>query len=343
MRKEKGEISVGMIIAIIIVIVSLVILALTYYQMVKENDLDRQTCQTSAMMRGTIPDSIPESQIKDLVQLKCKTKKICVTTNVIQKGECQEEFGSLEGKYSTYRISNNKEKAEKQIKTLLAREMADCWDMLGRGAYQIFKRELTAKNAFASYGVICSRIKFDKTVTDEKNGPQIKELTRFNEYLLRYKHPNMNVSYWDFLRNSYDGETMNILFGQSISGSQTSSNKNQNNLEEFFNVKVNLTKTQAIMYVEASPTAIGPLIGASVGGLIGTIVGANAGSHLFNGFFIGGSVGWGAGDFVQMKMLNWDGLFPEGSYAASIFLIDYTMESFEKFNRKANFQIASIS
>ncbi|MEM4181901.1 MAG: hypothetical protein QXX68_01975 [Candidatus Pacearchaeota archaeon] len=342
---KKGEMSVGMIVAIIIVIVTIVIIALTYYQLIKTEDLDRETCKTSAVLRGTIPDSILESQAKDLVQLKCKTKKICVTTNRWPlKGECQKDFGSLEGKYSTYRISKDKEKAEKQIKTLLAREMADCWDMLGRGAYAIFKREITVKKSVGSVGIICSRIKFDETVTEKDNNPQLKELEGFNDYLLRYKHPQMNVSYWDFLRNSYDGETMNILFGQSVSGSGSTSSGNPQSSElisDFLNTKINLTTTQAIMYVEARPTAMGALIGASVGGIVGGLLGFKAG-HPFAGAMIGGVAGWGAGDWIHLKSLKVEGMFPEAEYAAGVFLLDYTSEGFKKFNEKGEFYIASL-
>lgn len=346
---KRGEITVGMIVAIVIVVVSIVIIALTYYQLIKTEDLDRETCKASAVMRGTLPDGIAASQVKDLVQLKCKTKKICVTTNKIMRGECQKDFGSLEGKYSTYRISKDREKAEKQIKTLLAREMVDCWDMLGRGAYSIFKREITPKSSIGSVGVICSRIKFDETVTENDDGPQLKELAGFNDYLLRYKHPQMDVSYWDFLRNSYDGETMNILFGQSVVGSDGQTNlqnqKDKELLNGFFNAKINLTTTQAIMYVEARPTAMGAIIGSVVGGIGGGILGAvifKSPTSSFKGVFIGSLVGWGAGDWIHLKKERLEGKFPEADYAAGIFLIDYTSEGFTKFNERGDFYIASI-
>jgi hypothetical protein len=281
------------------------------------------------MFRGSIPEGkvMDMANAKEIIYLKCKTEKICVTTNNIfqGKGKCEGNFGTAEDKYSTYRIRKDKTKAEQQIKTLLAREMADCWDMLGKGAYSIFNREMTARNDLGAVAVVCSRIRFDETITGNSEGQlNIKEISGFNHYLLSHKVPNHEISYWDFLRNAYDGETMAILSGQMVKGSTEASS--------FLNEKLDITDTKTIVFMEVRPTLAGALIGMGIGGTIGAIGGGYVAG--VKGFFIGATagavIGLEAGDWIQEKDLNEQGLFSDGTSAAGIFLTDYNMEGFQK-------------
>jgi uncharacterized membrane protein len=338
--KNKAEISVSMIIGIVIIVLTFGIIAIVYSQLITPVDMDREVCKQYAALRGTMPDGLATGQIKDLIALKCKTKRICVTSKTLLqgKGECEKELGS---DYSTYRI---KEKtAEQQIKTLLAREMADCWDMLGRGNLQIFAREITTDSPIESVGVICSRIHFDETIT-ESNGLNIQQITGMNRYLLSHKVPNYEISYWDFLRNAYDGETMAILYGQGVQDNQVAKTLT------FLEAPTDLTKTKAITYVEASPTAAGAIFGAMAGagvGVIGSIF-----VPKMTGFFIGGGAYLGArvGEWAHLENLGKEKLFKSAedskqTSASAIFLTDYTMEGFQRFseNEKAGFQIASYA
>jgi hypothetical protein len=310
-----------MIVGIVIIVITFGIVALVYTQLITPIDIDRSVCHTSAVTRGTLPE-IAGGVAKELISLKCKTKRICVTTkNVFQgRGECSYLLGE---DFSTYRIK--KDKADQQIKLLLAREMADCWEMLGKGNIAIFGREMRADNSIGAIAVVCSRIHFDETITGNKEGQLgIQEIQGFNQYLLSRKVPNHEVSYWDFLRNAYDGETIDILSGPMIKGKEE-------NVLNFLNEELQITDTKAIVFMEVRPTLAGAMIGAPIGGTIGAIAGAKAG---FTGFFMGlgggTAIGWKAGDAVHVGSLRADGLFSDGTSAAGTFLTDYDLKGFQE-------------
>ncbi len=339
--KKKAEIGTSMIIGLILVVATIVILGLAFYQLnMGGEEIDREACRTSAIFRSTLPE-IGTGQLKEMISLNCKTKKICVTTNKIKKGECENEFGTTEGKYSSYRVDSDKTKAEQQIKMLLAREMAECWEMLGRGNLVIFKRTFESEN-IGSVGVICSRVHFDETITGNKKGQlDLKELGGMNQYLLTHKVPNNDISYWDFLRNAYDGETANLIYGP-----QMLTKEGENALDEFQNTKLDLTITKAIMMVEIRSTARGAFFGGAIGtgaGLIGAVAskGTLAGPMIIGG----GILGWNIGDKFQLWMNKKKGINIDGSEAvSSIFLIDYTSEGFERFSGSGeSFEIASYA
>ncbi len=362
MKNKKADISVSMIIGIVIVVITFAIIALVYYQLTTSVNLDRETCKTSAMFRGSMPSEKFGSfaGAQDLISLKCKTRKICVTTNKIVRGECEKDFGNLEGKYSTYRISKDPIKADQQIKTLLAREMADCWDMLGRGNFAIFKIEMTTQTSIGAVAVVCSRIQFDKTIIGTGDGQLgIQEIKGFNRYLLTHKVPNYEISYWDFLRNAYDGETMTLLSGQMVKG-----NSNSGKVSSFLDETLKIDDAKTIVFMEVRPTLAGALIGGGIGGTIGAISGGGlAGAKgLLRGAAGGAYLGLEVGDWIQTKDLNENGLFQDGTSAAGIFLTTYDMKGFQdilpklkpqqewyehfkfwKRNIKASFEIASYA
>jgi hypothetical protein len=315
---KKAEISVSMIVGIVIIVITFGIVALVYSQLITPIDMDREVCKQSAVFRGTLPEGAIAGQTKDLISLKCKTKRICVTTkNVFQgKGECSHLLGE---DFSTYRIKNKT--ADQQIKTLLAREMADCWDMLGRGNIAIFARDMKSKTSIGAVAVICSRIHFDETITGTGEGQLgIKEIQGFNRYLLSHKVPNHEVSYWDFFRNTYDGETMAILSGNTVAGS------------DFLNDKMNITDTKTIVFIEVRPTIAGALMGSAITGTVGALVGAKVGgvAGFMGGGLTGAKFGFDFGDWAHLKLLENEGLFPDGTNAAGIFLTDYNMKGFKE-------------
>jgi hypothetical protein len=338
MKNKKAEISVGMIIGLVVVVMTFGILALVYSNIMWSTDFDREVCSISAKTRGTITERLALDAVKakDIIPIKCKTKLICVTTNTWpKKGECGDVFGTLEGKFVTYRIKDKD--AENQIKTLMAREMADCWDMLGRGHLAIFNREFTTEKSIGAVAIICSRIHFDKTITE---GLGIKEISEMNRYLLTHKVPNHEVSYWDFLRNSYHGETMAILSGPSIKGTGMEF--------DFYTTKTPIDKTKAIIFLEARPTLAGAIVGGLGGGLVGTIGGGLIGGPkvaIFGGsaLTIAGAI---IGDEVQKWFNTNQGMFPDGTTASGIFLTDYTLEGFREIKdkeEKMSFEIASYA
>lgn len=321
-KTKKATISIDMIVGIVIVIVTFGIIALIFTQVNWSGDADREACSASATFRGTLPSEGLSSQSMDLISLKCKTKLICVTTNSFAKGDCNNIFGK---EYSTYIIKeSDPEKAKEKIKLLLAREMAECWDMLGRGKFAIFARELTAKNSIGSVAVICSRVHFDKTITGTKKGQLgIKEIQGLNYYLLSHKVPNHEISYWDFLRNAYDGETLAMLSGDMVKDKS-------GEINALLGETLDISQTKSIFFMEIRPTLAGTLIGGTLGGIAGA-VGSIYTRGKGAGFLIGGGIVGGGivGDWIQMNLFEREGLFTEGTSVAGIFLTDYSVQGFQ--------------
>ena len=317
---KKAEISTSMIIGIIIVVITFGIVAIVYSQLFSNTDIDREVCKQSAMFRGTLPEGSLAGQSRDLISLKCKTKRICVTSNNFfqGKGECENDLGS---DFTTYRIK--KDTADQQIKTLLAREMADCWDMLGRGNIAIFARDMRAKEEIGAVAVVCSRIHFDETITgNQENQLGIKNIYGFNHYLLNHKVPSHEISYWDFLRNAYHGETLQLLSGDMV----------KSNATRFLSDELSIETTKAIVFMEVRPTLAGAMMVAPITGTVGALVGGKIGGV---GGFMGGGVtgaafGFKFGDWAHLKGLQTDGLFPDGTTASGIFLTDYNLKGFEE-------------
>lgn len=339
-RNKRGDVN-WFIVSLIIIIVSLVVIVLIFLRLNPSGDTDRIACMQSAVIKGTIPDV---ATAKEIVSLKCKTKRICVTTHAILKGECESELGS--DTYTTYRLTGNDESQKNQIKMVIAREMADCWNMLGEGLLQIFKTDIST-NSFNGKAVICSRVMFDKTVTTK-----FTEVDGMNNYLLSHKVPGRDISYWDYLRNAYDGETLQMLNGAIVKGEISSM--------DIFNDKLDLTKQKAIFYLESSISQIGRVVGAVAGVagatlLMGSFGGAGSKAVGFLGevtrmgdtelkLGVLGVAGYYGGNIAQdkYKELIAPGM-PEGKDAISgVFLTDYTVEGFRSFqDQKLSFESIS--
>tara|TARA_Y100000310_G_scaffold333757_1_gene411949 strand:+ start:49 stop:1032 length:984 start_codon:yes stop_codon:yes gene_type:complete len=306
---KKGALEAKMLISIILLIAGFGIILFVYSQLNWTGNIDREICHESVILRGTLPDTLLKSA-KEVVPLKCKTKNICVTSKIFGKGECESDFGK-KGKYDTIKI--NDDKKEDNIKMVFAREMADCWSMMGEGKIQVFKRELTFSETTKKC-VICSRINFDSSLSD------LKEIKGMSDYLLNYNVPNKNQSYWKYLTNS---DSSNNLFI-----------KKETELSE---QDIISTKEKSIVFVEAGQTTIpsflttflgaevGIVAGAYTGTVIGSfvpIVGSGVGFVAGTGIGVAGTlVGYLSGTSIE-KSIDFD----EEVYGSGVFIIDYTPE-----------------
>src|SRR3989344_2265503 len=196
LENKKAEMSSSMLVTIILLVIGFGLILIVYYQLNGIQEVDRQVCHQSVVLRWTLPDTL---DLKDLSSLKCKTRKICISDKMFGKGDCENELGK---EYDTLKISKEKEKAEQDIKKIFADELADCWAMMGEGKIQVFKREgLPPKDLC----VICSRINFDKNV-------DVSEVSGLSEYLIKKRVPNKDMSYFQFLTNS---KTLDYSFSSS--------------------------------------------------------------------------------------------------------------------------------
>jgi len=186
-------------------IVGFAILILVFANVGWTEEIDRETCHASVILRGTLPD-ITATNSKNFVNLKCQTAKFCITDKTFGKGECEIDFGEEE--FETVRVSKDKNKTEEEINRFVARELASCWAMMGQGKVQIFTRETTTEKRCS----ICSRIAFDKSLKEE-----LKEgVNGLGNYLLTREVPNQDVSYWGYLTNDLDsGKYSQIMEGFS--------------------------------------------------------------------------------------------------------------------------------
>jgi len=185
--KSKKAIESKILVSIIILLVGFIVVALFFYNISWEEEIDKEACHTSVIARMSIPDNLINSA-KDLFPLNCKTKKICITDKSFGKGNCEESFGK---DFITIRLE--KKDKENQINSILAQEISECWSIMGEGKGRIFKDDSYFEEVTC---VIYSIIDFDDTVLEET-----KELSGFKDYLFSNNVPNSDQSYSKFLFN----------------------------------------------------------------------------------------------------------------------------------------------
>lgn len=184
-KMNKRGLAVSTFIVIIIVIVGLGILLYFYSQVAWTGNIDRSVCHQSVVYRGTIPEIT-----KDLVPLRCKTEKVCITSSFF--GKC-DEFKGTKG------ITRVKVNNVGDIEHYIARDVLSCWETMGEGKLTLFGHGFF----LAAFGigdvmsscVICSRIAFDEENL-EKSDIKLEDMDVFN-YMVTHRPPNEDVSYYE--------------------------------------------------------------------------------------------------------------------------------------------------
>lgn len=327
---KKGSTS-WYVISMILAILALAIFALIIYAFPWSETSNRELCHESVLLKATMPDYLLVSP-KDAISVRCKSKKICVTSKSFGKGECT----TLQGDYTTMRVSGNDNEVKEKIQMFLAREMADCWNMMGQGNLEIFTREKSWTIDAFSQGVICSRIEFDKEFL-RKYDDMSKNFTGLSRYMITHKVPENNVSYMDYLMSGADGVASEAYFGNILNPSKEGNIANHGDQID----SIDLSTPKVIFYVEATKSraeqmwsstgvgiaggAIGYGIGAGIIALTGwTGVGAVVGVAVITvtGVIVGGNTG----SKLDGYMLNGRKSIP------AIFLTDYSYEGLRKYN-----------
>lgn len=322
---QKKALAAAYVVGLIIILVSVAVLVLVFSSMYSPNTTQREACKTSAIVRATLPD-ITGTDLKEKIFLNCKARRVCVTSDLIGDEGCSAVFGKT---YDKVRITGSLEQKSEQIRMIVAREMAECWNTFGEGNLQIFKRELVAKD-YSTKAVICTRFYFDNSVTSE-----IQTVPGLNNYMLTHKAPGQNRSYWDYLRNTVDGETLASLY------------ENVADVDD----SLNLSEQKAIIYLESGKSTIAAYIGAGAGfiagnfvlyGVGGGILGKGLGAIAKVGNVVGGSYGKAAvygvieGSFLSggAEFGSWlDSKFNTlgtANSVSAIVLTDYNQDSLSK-------------
>lgn len=322
MNSKSGEISTSFLVGLIVVVISFVVILGVFISFNWKEDIDAAACKESAVVKATLPDSA-----KEVVSLTCKTKRICVTASQFNS-YCEGEFGE---KYSVYRVSGTRDEMENSIKQLMAREMASCWNTLGEGNLEIFKRE-ASPNTYNANAVICSRIMFDKTILED-NG--ITELDGMSAYLLSHKAPQKEVSYWDYFRNAADGDTLQMLQGDPVVSQSAKEAEAALLGDRTVTDTLDLTKQKAVFYLETSTSDLfGEVIGSVAAGVtfLGSarVVGFKGATFFGVGTYI---AGYGSADKWYNHFVA-PGFDEEQTAVSGIFLTDYTREGFATFQEQ---------
>ncbi|MEM3074792.1 MAG: hypothetical protein QW727_02525 [Candidatus Pacearchaeota archaeon] len=295
---KKGDITSTQIVVIIVLIVSfLVILYFFYLLYFNSSIVDKESCHTSVIAKATLPE--PRGVRLGDFSLACKTEKVCITTKSLVDGNCRGELGKS---YITERVSKNSKENNREINSILADKMAECWAMMGEGKISVFSRELLSGEDELKC-VICSRISFDRDSVNEGKIPA--KVYGLVEYMLTHKILDRDVSYYEFLIGGNPN-----FYDDNIRG------------RDF--IKAN---ELAVVFYEGRSNLLLNVIIPTAGITSATIAGAYFGSFIPGvGTVLGAAFGSIFGSVVSI-IIPTDG---EGEITRGIILMDYNVESLKK-------------
>ncbi|MEK6875732.1 MAG: hypothetical protein AABX30_03540 [Nanoarchaeota archaeon] len=310
---NKAQMTSTQLITVILSVTGFIILLYVISQIAFNQQVDREVCHESVIARATFPEVL-DGKTKELFPLKCKTRKVCITSKIIGRGDCEKELGIS---FDTARVSPNLDKINEDINKFLAREMADCWTMMGEAEVQIFSKDATWDSVNKKCS-ICSRISFDKSITSKKT-----EIIGLGNYLFTHKTPNKEISYWDYLSR-----------GVGRIG--------YNPADDAYNLN-----QKAIVFMEVKASTLTSWIGLGAGGAGGAVVGAKTGLAIGAGIGtfvpVGGTIAGGAiglaigfaggaflgdkiGDKIGDKLTSWGNNGVGSGYS----FIDYNEKSLKE-------------
>jgi hypothetical protein len=306
---KRGDVN-WFVVSLIIVVITLAIFLVAIMKGNITDIVDRETCKESIMLRGAV---LPGQAIdlKSYLSLQCKTKNICITSKKSGKGDCE----GLGSEFETRRVLGDLK--QDKIKSFLAQELTECWNMFGQGQLQIFPNEFAAKK---TSGIICSKIQFDKSITDPENPDDaIKNLSGLKYYMITHKIQDKNITYMDFLLNNEESMGASQLFGDPVYGIQIKNDVEQND-------QINLEKIQSIFYVETDVSNKFSKITSSIAaiGSIWATKGRAASVAGASGYLVGGF----AGGIIDTNLL---GIGNDQAFASTIILGEYEKETFDNY------------
>jgi len=187
--KKRAEITSTQIVYITLLIVGFIVVVGFIYFIGFNSLIDRSTCHQSVILRGTLPSL---GGVSEFVPMKCVAEKVCITTGLIG-GKCEESFGKTSG------IVKVKVSSKEEIEKYFAKEMIDCWSMMGEGKISVFSQwfaETYGLGQVYPTCVICSRISFDEKALN-KSGINWTGIDVLN-YMMRHKMPDSDLTYYQY-------------------------------------------------------------------------------------------------------------------------------------------------
>ena len=214
---KKGELTSTQIVSITIGILALITMLFALTLIKFGEYTDEELCKLSVLGRAHAADSIQGS-----LPLKCSTKKICLTRG---KGDCSENFAGEE--IEKIKLSADDTKAARLIEEVSAREMYNCWSMMGEGKIDLFGKYATSRGLEVtdSTCLICSRVAIDKGISEDV----IKKVD-IHRYMKEELVPQSKLTYIQTFtdkvfgaypsvdRAAYENEANSLREGDSLSG-----------------------------------------------------------------------------------------------------------------------------
>ncbi len=295
MKNKRGSVTGSKLLDIILLIASLVLISAgIYFMFGSGTDINREVCYDSVILRGTFPDSFG---LKDLPELNCETRYVCLTDKMFGKGNCDSYHENIE----VVRVSSTN--TDKEINQFFARELATCWAMMNEGATQVFARETSEAKKCS----ICSVIYFEKELEDKKS------VLGLADYLVNYNVPQKQVSYAKFL--NLGEKDLKGLLGITTHPKAI----------VYFEIGEGNLFSKIFGTTEMVATGV---VGAKVGAVIGSIVpGIGTGIGAIVGGAGGVLLGWVEGKVVD-KAIHGKGYHPGWA------LISYTEKEIKNLNCK---------
>ena len=289
---KKGTISIEFIIGVIILIISFVVLLFLLFGIPFNPAIDKEVCHQSIVYRSTAKVGFIDA--RNTIPLKCKTEKICLT---MSGDDCKELSSTKDNPVRKVKLGKDNNKAREKILEVLAENMVSCHSMLGEGQLNFFPNDFIGFKD-NKYGLICTRLVFDKETKDN-----IKEIG-FGEFFAYLEKKTINEkSYLEYLYPGWKDSKNSIKLFEEFKKSNPD-NKILSNLE-FKDWKIDLTQENGYAIIVAIATKEQGLpFAKSLGyaaipvgvALLATGVGAPVGATLLIGgtasAVVGGVVFW---------------------------------------------------
>ncbi len=189
-ESKKAKVSIEFLISVIILVIGFVVVLYFLFLADLNPAIDKEACHQSIVYRATA--SLKAFDLKQAIPLKCQTEKICLSMS----GNDCELSSTKNNPVKKIKLGRDSEKAKEKIMEVFADSLVSCHSMLGEGKLNFMPKKLTTK----TYGLICTRIVFDKEAREKINGISYGEL-----YGYLGKKTIEDKSYLEYLYPSWKG------------------------------------------------------------------------------------------------------------------------------------------
>jgi hypothetical protein len=211
MGNKKGDLSASWIITIVLAILALIILLIFLYNTSANTIITDEICHDSVIYRA----SAGFLDLSKYIPLKCKTKKICISSGFFSKANCS-DFAGEDG-ITTIKVAAGAS-GQTQIEKIYADSIYQCWNTMGQGKLSLFSltsaQEMGVGKAIYPTCVVCSRIAFDKMAL-EKNNIDLSKIN-VNDYMLTHKVPSKEISYYASMTGENAGKIAEVLKAEKL-------------------------------------------------------------------------------------------------------------------------------